>query len=69
MTKITAKKMANMLEDYEQKAYAGYFGVDWLTDVGENLKMYMINCHLEKRDPTFEGLMKWITDLHIKAMA
>ncbi|WP_144520683.1 hypothetical protein [Bacillus pumilus] len=69
MTKMTAKKMSDMLEDYEQKAYAEYFGVDWLSDVGENLKNYMINCHLEKRDPTFEGLMQWITDLHNKAMA
>lgn len=69
MTKMTAKKMADMLEDYEQNAYAEKFGLDWLADVGENLKMYMINCHLEKRDPTFEGLMQWITDLHIKAMA
>ncbi|MCC9090717.1 hypothetical protein [Bacillus pumilus] len=69
MTKMTAKKMADMLEDYEQKAYAEYFGVDWLSDVGENLKNYMINCHLEKRAPSFEGLMQWITDLHIKAMA
>ncbi|MCY7500158.1 hypothetical protein [Bacillus pumilus] len=69
MTKMTAKKMADMLEDYEQKAYAGYFGVDWLAAAGENLKKYMINCHLEKREPTFEGLLQWITDLHIKAMA
>ncbi|MEM5028942.1 hypothetical protein WKH33_07980 [Priestia sp. WB3] len=69
MTKMTAKKMADMLEGYEQEAYEEGFGLDWLADVGENLKNYMINCHLEKREPTFEGLMRWINDVHINAMA
>lgn len=61
--------MSELLEGYEQKAYAEGFGQDWLTDVGENFKIYMIDCQNNGVQPSFEGLMKWITDLHVKAMA
>ncbi len=66
---MNAKQIAEILEGYEQKAYAEGFGQDWLTDVGENLKLYMINCHQKGIKPSFDSLLKWIDELYIKAMA
>ncbi|WP_144472993.1 hypothetical protein [Bacillus pumilus] len=65
---MDAKKMAEMLDDYENKAYKESFGLDWLVSVGEEIKHYMNDCYKNDTEPTIEALMQRIQNLHIEAM-
>ncbi|MDG5787795.1 hypothetical protein QA612_09810 [Evansella sp. AB-P1] len=64
---MKAKDVAEKLEGYEQKAYEGGYGSDWLSDIGENMKFYMIDCDKNNVNPTIEGLILWIDKMHEKA--
>lgn len=52
------KKYSEMLESWEQEAYNGGYGADWLGEVGEAIKFYAYNCEKKGKRPTFKGLMK-----------
>lgn len=54
------KKYAERLEQYEQAAYKGHYGTDWLEDVGEGVKFYAMACEMKGKRPTFAGLMKYL---------
>ena len=56
------KKYSEQLERYEQAAYAGKFGADWLEEVGEGVKFYAMMCEAQGKRPTFAGLMKYLDD-------
>ncbi len=52
------KKYSEVLEQWEQEAYEGEYGVDWLEEVGEGVKFYAMACETRGKRPTFAGLMK-----------
>lgn len=56
------KKYSEQLERYEQAAYAGKFGADWLEIVGEGVKFYAMMREAQGKRPTFAGLMKYLDD-------
>lgn len=66
---MKAEQIVEKLEGYEQEAYEGGFGLDWLQDVGENLKFYMLDCKNNNKNPTLEGLITWIDELAKKNLA
>ncbi len=55
-------KYSEQLEHWEQEAYKGGWGADWLEEIGECVKFYAIICEIRGEKPTFEGLMKYLED-------
>ncbi len=53
-------KYSEQLEQWEQEAYAGQYGSDWLEEIGESVKWYVLACEAQKVRPTFAGLMKYL---------
>ncbi len=51
-------KYVEKLEKWEQEAYDGGCGADWLGEVGEGVKFYALECEVKGKRPTFAGLMK-----------
>ena len=49
-----------LLESYEQYAYSGGFGEDWLVDVGEGFKFFVQFCDNAGITPTIPRFMRWI---------
>lgn len=54
------KKYSEQLEVWEQTAYDGEWGCDWLEEVGEGLKFYAMQCESSGKRPTFAGLMRYL---------
>lgn len=52
--------MLAKLERYEQSAYAGGIGSDWLATIGEELKFYVEDCIKNGRRITMSGFMQRI---------
>jgi len=48
-------KLYKKLEAYENLAYEGGNGLDWLAEIGEHFKFYVKECEENKTEPTFEG--------------
>ncbi|WJZ23485.1 hypothetical protein LIS04_57 [Listeria phage LIS04] len=65
---MRAEDYAKTLADYESKAYLEGLGVDWLSTVGEGVRLYFLHCGETSTDPTIEGLMEWINYLHNEEM-
>lgn len=55
-----AKFYADLLQRYEDEAYEGKFGSDWLEEVGEAVKIYAMECASKRAIPTFKGLIEYI---------
>lgn len=53
-----------LLESWEQEAYAGGYGADWLENIGENVRVYATECENEGKRPTFAGLIRHLKSLH-----
>lgn len=51
---------SEQLEQYEQIANEGGYGEAWLTDVGEAVTFYAMQCETRGKRPTFAGLMKYL---------
>ncbi|QKS70232.1 hypothetical protein FLK61_26080 [Paenalkalicoccus suaedae] len=66
---MKAKDIAEKLERYEQKAYEGGYGIDWLEGIGINLKYYMIECDKKEVEPTMRDFLSRIDEMHKKAEA
>lgn len=62
-----AKRYADLLEQWEEDAYRGKYGCDWLEEVGEAVKFYAIECAVKGKSPTFKGLMKHIQSKTLNA--
>lgn len=60
---MEAARMLEKLESYEQKAYEGAYGADWLEQVGENVKFYVKHCVESNLEPSITGLIEWIGNL------
>jgi len=58
-----SKKLLNKLEKYEQQAYSGGYGVDWLEQVGEGFKVYIRKCVEDNIRRTIEGFERYIDKL------
>lgn len=57
-------KYSKQLEQWEQDAYDGHYGSDWLEDVGEGVKFYAMSCDEQGKRPTFAGLMNYLERKH-----
>lgn len=55
-----AKVYADQLEAWEEEAYKGGYGADWLEMVGKGVKKYAQDCDANHRVPSFRGLMLYI---------
>lgn len=59
-----AGRYSVLLDAWEQEAYAGGFGSDWLEEVGESVRFYATNCENAGKRPTFAGLIQYLKALH-----
>lgn len=60
MRATSAQMYAERLESWEQDAYSGEYGEDWLVEVGESVKWYTEQCVEDNKTPTFAGLMRFL---------
>ncbi len=56
-------KYSEKLEQWEQEAYNGGYGSDWLGEVGEGVKFYVMSCEAKGKRPTFTGLMNYLESM------
>lgn len=54
------KRFLEKLESYEKEAYEGQCGIDWLTELGENVTIYIRECAKTNTRATIGGLEKHI---------
>lgn len=59
-----AKRLLRKLEKYEQEAYDGAFGDEWLSDLGEGIKFYVENCVEQNKKMSINGLEKHIDGIY-----
>ncbi|MCY8513816.1 hypothetical protein [Bacillus atrophaeus] len=57
------KKFLEKLESYERKAYEGQCGENWLTELGENITIYIRECVRTNSRATIGGLEKHIDEV------
>lgn len=57
------KKYSILLEQWEQEAYNGGYGADWLSEIGEGIKFFAIECEMQGKQPTFTGLIRYLDNL------
>ena len=55
-----AQYYADLLDRWEKEAYEVEYGCDWLEEVGEAVKFYVMECASKKKAPTFKGLIEHI---------
>ena len=58
-----SKKLLDKLEKYEQEAYSGGYGSDWLEQIGEGFKFYIENCCGKNIRPTIKGFERYIDNM------
>jgi hypothetical protein len=58
-----SKKLLEKLEKYEQEAYDGCIGSDWLANIGEGFKFYIKECINKNIKPSINGFEKFIDSL------
>ncbi|CAM3805108.1 hypothetical protein ABER99_21445 [Paenibacillus glucanolyticus] len=63
---MIAEKLLEKLEAYEQSAYDGGFGQDWLSDIGEGFKFYVQECIQQGKSVTIAGFVKYIDNMALK---
>ncbi|MBG9689471.1 hypothetical protein ABD91_00830 [Lysinibacillus sphaericus] len=51
------QKTIKKLEYYEQEAFNEGFGSDWLSDIGEDLRFYFIECHDKEITPSLQEFL------------
>lgn len=57
-------RYAVLLESWEQEAYTGGYGADWLEEIGESIRVYAMDCENAGKRPTFSGLIQYLKILH-----
>ncbi|PRR87322.1 hypothetical protein [Bacillus atrophaeus] len=57
------KRLLEKLESYERKAYEGQCGENWLTELGENVTIYIRECVKANTRATIRGLEKQIDEV------
>jgi len=60
---VQAEKLLEKLERYEQQAYDGGFGSDWLEEIGEGFRFYVADCIDNKRRMSISGFAAWIDEM------
>lgn len=63
-----SKALLEKLERYEEEAYDGGFGQDWMESIGEGFKFYLADCQKNKKRATIAGFERYIDSLHEKAL-
>lgn len=58
-----AEKLLKKLESYEQDAYDGDFGADWMESVGEGFKFYVRDCISKGCRVTIAGWVDYLDKL------
>lgn len=59
-----SKQLLEKLEKYEEEAYEGGYGSDWLGSVGEGFKFYIEKCIDDGTKPSIKGFEKYIDTIH-----
>lgn len=62
-----SKHLLTKLERYEEEAYEGGYGSDWLEQVGEGFKFYIQECVTSGRRATITGFERYLDALHKQA--
>lgn len=57
---LNVNKIIDKLNQYENKAYEGGCGNEYLSELGEGFKLYLGECRGNNKEPTIEGFVKWI---------
>ena len=55
-----SKALLNKLERYEQIAYDGGYGDEWIETVGEGFKFYIRDCVKKNERATIKGFEKYL---------
>jgi len=55
-----SKRLLDKLETYEQIAYDGGYGDEWLETVGEGFKFYVRDCVGNNKKVTISGFEKYL---------
>lgn len=63
-TNYFAGRYSALLDAWEQEAYKGGYGADWLEEVGESVRVYAMDCENDGKRPTFAGLIRYLKILH-----
>jgi hypothetical protein len=63
-----SKRLLEKLERYEQNAYNGHFGEDWLIDVGEGFKFYIEICITQNKRATIKGFESYLDKMYDKTL-
>lgn len=58
-----SKQLLEKLERYEQIAYDGGWGDEWIEEIGEGFKFHIRNCCDANVKPTIKGFEKYLDDL------
>lgn len=61
-----SQKILDKLEEYEQLAYDGGYGDEWLESVGEGFKFYIKDCITENVRPSINGFVKYLNGIASK---
>lgn len=59
-----SKELLKKLERYEQDAYNGGYGGDWLESVGEGFRFYVEDCVKNNRRVTIKGFERYLDAMH-----
>ncbi|MBV6717263.1 hypothetical protein [Paenibacillus chitinolyticus] len=62
---MKAEKLLEKLEAYEQSAYGGGYGADWLAEIGEGFKFYVRDCIEQGKSVTMSGFVNRIDRMAI----
>ena len=57
-------RYSSLLDAWEQEAYKGGYGADWLEEIGESVRIYAMDCENSGKRPTFCGLIQYLKILH-----
>lgn len=64
-----SKQLLEKLERYEESAYEGGFGADWLEQVGEGFKFYIAECVNSGSRATIAGFERYLDGLYKETKA
>lgn len=61
-----SKQLLSKLIRYEEEAYQGGYGSDWLESIGEGFRQYLEQCEERGERSTIKGFEQYIDLLHEK---
>ncbi len=62
--KLGIAKVVDTLNKYQQVAYDGGCGTDYLSELGEGIRYYFMECDNNNIEPTIENFLEWIDSIN-----